>query len=124
LEEVMGSALSQEQKRWLWKQLGIVLKSHIYTVFNYKQFCGIAAMTERLLCKEFSTSGSKSSSSESKSEIEVADFDRILSKIENIQMNQNLRDLLVKVKESGMTKMNASKSGHILTRRRSKFEFI
>ena len=36
-----------------------------------------------------------------KSEIEVADFDRLLSKLEAVEVAQPLRDLLVRIKESG-----------------------
>ena len=36
--------------------IGIVLKAHIVTNFTYKQFCGVSAMVERLMCQEFSTS--------------------------------------------------------------------
>ena len=93
------------------------------TNFTYKQFCGVAAMVERLLCHEFSTSKSTASSSEAKSEIEVADFDRLLSKIENLSMRNSLRELLLKIKDSGVTKGQKS-GGHILTRRKSKFHFI
>ena len=82
-------------------------------------------MVERLLCHEFSTSKSKASTAEAKSEIEVADFDRLLSKIENLPMRGKLKELLIKIKDSGFTKMDQAKSGgHILTRRRSKFTFI
>ena len=83
-------------------------------------------MVERLMCHEFSTSKSEASSAEAKSEIEVADFDRLLSKIENLNMRSSLKDLLIKIKDSGLTKMEQNKSngGHILTRRRSKFQFI
>lgn len=126
LEEVLGSTLTTEQKAQIWNLLGIVLKSHIVTNFTYQQFCGVAAMVERLLCHEFATSKSQASSAEAKSEIEVADFDRLLSKIENLPMSDSLRDLLVKIKDSGVTKMqelNAA-GGHILTRKRSKFTFI
>ena len=44
--------------------MGIVLKAHIITNFTYKQFCGVAAMVERLMCHEFATSKSAASSSE------------------------------------------------------------
>ena len=81
-------------------------------------------MVERLLCQEFATSKSKASSCEAKSEIEVADFDRLFSKLENLPMKGSMKNLLVKIKESGMTRMDQSKGSHILTRRRSKFTFI
>ena len=69
---------------------------------------------------------SEASSAEAKSEIEVADFDRLLSKIENLKMHTSLKELLVKIKDSGMTKTEQSNKGggHILTRKRSKFQFI
>lgn len=126
LEEVLGSSMNAGQRLQVWNQLGITIKAHINTVFNYKQFCGIAAMTERLFCQQFSTAGSLAS--ESKSEIEVADFDRLHSKIENLNLSPALRELLLKIKDSGITKFeqgsNNSGNGHILTRKRSKFEFI
>ena len=126
LEEVLGSTLTDVQKKKIWDQLGIVIKGHINTVFTYKQFCGIAAMTERLFCHEFATSKSEASNLEAKSEIEVADFDRLLSKIQDVQMNSKLRDLLMKIKDSGVTKSSllAASGGHILTRKRSTFSFI
>ena len=125
LEEVLGSTLTEVQKSKIWDQLGIIVKPHIITVFTYKQFCGVAAMTERLFCHEFATSKSTASNLEAKSEIEVADFDRLLSKIQDVQMNNKLRDLLLKIKDSGVTKasLNAG-GGHILTRKRSTFQFI
>ena len=83
-------------------------------------------MTERLFCHEFATSKSEASNLEAKSEIEVADFDRLLSKIQDVQMNSKLRDLLMKIKDSGVTKSSllAASGGHILTRKRSTFSFI
>ncbi len=36
LEEVMGGKLGEELQKRLWKMLGIVLKPHIATTFNYK----------------------------------------------------------------------------------------
>ena len=68
-------------------------------------------MIERLFCEKFSTAQSESTNSESKSEIEVADFDRLLSKIENIRMDNALRDLLVKIKNSGLTAIEKSEKG-------------
>ena len=56
LEEVLGSTLKPDQREKVWGLLGIVLKAHILTNFTYKQFCGVAAMVERLMCHEFSTS--------------------------------------------------------------------
>ena len=126
LEEVLGSNLTEVQKKKIWDQLGITPKDQIYCVFAYEQFCGIAAMTERLFCHEFATSKSEASNLEAKSEIEVADFDRLLSKIQDVQMNSKLRDLLMKIKDSGVTKSSllAASGGHILTRKRSTFSFI
>ena len=98
--------------------------------FDYKQFCGMAAMAERLYCADFSRTGKqKYSQQESKvrkvskimisislqklrhfvlhktlfihdlqSEIEVADFDRLLAKIEHVPIeHQEMRTLLIKV---------------------------
>ena len=42
---------------------------------------------------------------EHKSEIEVADFDRLLSKLELIQVNPATKDLLIRIKESGQPKV-------------------
>ena len=56
LEEVLGSKLKPDQREKVWGLLGIVLKAHIVTNFTYKQFCGVSAMVERLMCQEFSTS--------------------------------------------------------------------
>ena len=87
LEEVMGSPFSDKQKEKFWNQMGIVLKAHVsflflihflfkmqntifhqyllnrfdllqvLNVFDYKQFCGMAAMAERLYCADFSRTG-------------------------------------------------------------------
>ena len=110
LEDVLGEPLGEELKSEMWGQLGVSLKSHMMN-FNYKQFCGVSAMIERLFCEKFSTAQSESTNSESKSEIEVADFDRLLSKIENIRMDNALRDLLVKIKNSGLTAIEKSEKG-------------
>ena len=110
LEGVLGESLSDELKSEMWRQLGVPLKSQMMK-FNYKQFCGVSAMIERLFCEKFSTAQSESTNSESKSEIEVADFDRLLSKIENIRMDNALRDLLVKIKKSGLTAIEKSEKG-------------
>ena len=40
LEEVLGGRLTGEQQSRLWDYLGIVLKPHIVTAFNYKQVRG------------------------------------------------------------------------------------
>lgn len=37
-----------------------------------------------------------------KSEIEVADFDRLLSKIEFLDLSQPMREMLIRIKDSGM----------------------
>ena len=37
LDEVVGGRLTGEQQSRLWDYLGIVLKPHIVTAFNYKQ---------------------------------------------------------------------------------------
>ena len=37
LDEVLGGRLTKEQQSRLWDYLGIVLKPHIVTAFNYKQ---------------------------------------------------------------------------------------
>lgn len=125
MEDVLGEPLSEEFRDEIWKHLGIVLKAHILTNFNYKQFCGVAAMVERLMCKKFATAKSDSTNAESKSEIEVADFDRLLTKIENLRMNESLRTLLIEIKNSGIVPQDTSDRGsHIMTRRRAKFEFI
>ena len=124
----MGAKFTEELKEKLWSTLGIVLKAHIAVVFNYKQFCGTAAMCERLYCKEFANKQTTDNQpQESKSEIEVADFDRLLTKLEQIQVRQpSMRKLLVELKESGMAKgqVGSGRSGQILTRRRSRFEFL
>jgi hypothetical protein len=47
---------------------------------------------------------------EHKSEIEVADFDRLLSKLELVPVQQATRELLVKLKNSGQPKVSVSKT--------------
>jgi hypothetical protein len=37
LDEVLGGHLTQEHQQQLWAYLGIVLKPHIVTAFNYRQ---------------------------------------------------------------------------------------
>ena len=48
------------------------------------QFSGIAAFTERIYCWEFCR-GDKAGPSAPKSEIETADFDKLLSKLERVR---------------------------------------
>ena len=38
LEEVMGSSFSDKQKETFWKQMGIVLKSHVRFQFNWQDW--------------------------------------------------------------------------------------
>lgn len=111
LGEVMGGPLTKDQQSRLWKYLDIVLKPHIPTSFNYKTFSGIAALVERIFCQEFISRGSSDSGSSGlipippKSEIEVADFDRLHSKLSDVRMKcWALKDLLVLIKESGVQK--------------------
>ncbi|CAB4056469.1 unnamed protein product [Lepeophtheirus salmonis] len=80
LNEVFGGILGEELQSHLWTTLGVTIKPHLVSTFNFKQFSGIAALAERMFSSEFSTSNSPLP--EPKSEIEIADFDRLLSKLE------------------------------------------
>lgn len=98
LDEVMGGKLSPSQQDRIWESLGIVLKPHVVTAFEYNEFAGIAAFVERMLGPEFS-----SMSDSSKSEIEIADFDRLLSKLEPLRMRSpSLKTLLITIRNSGL----------------------
>ncbi len=102
----MGGPMSEEQQKRLWTLLGIVLKGHIVTSFTYKQFAGIAALVERVFASEFEVVvGGKSLGAAAvsrRSEIEIADFDRLASKMEGVRMSSNeLKDVLELIKESG-----------------------
>ena len=51
----MGGKLEKERHQAeLWKHLGIVLKPHVATAFNFREFSGIAAFTERIFQGDFS----------------------------------------------------------------------
>ena len=55
LEEVMGGPLDKEKHQdALWRHLGVVLKPHVATAFNFKEFSGIAAFVERIFFRDFS----------------------------------------------------------------------
>lgn len=114
LEEVMGGGLSKDQQKRLWRYLGIILKSHIVTSFTYRQFSGIAAFVERIFAPEFTPPptdvvGSNNNAASVvagkgfKSEIEVADFDRLLSKLDRVKGMKSvaLREMLILIKASG-----------------------
>jgi len=126
LELVMGSTINSDLQDQLWETLGIVLKAHVAIIVNYKEFAGIAAMFERLYCQEF-ISKKCDQPHQSKSEIEVADFDRLFTKLETIKVEQpSMKKLLVRLKESGNIPAGTArvKGGQILSRRKSQFEFL
>ena len=105
LGEVMGGPLSTEQQKRLWNFLGIVLKAHIVTSFNFKEFSGIAAFVERVFACEFDVSAAaanRAADYNRRSEIEIADFDRLASKVGTVQIaSKELKEILDLIKESG-----------------------
>lgn len=100
LEEVLGGSLNKEQQTRIWSALGIVLKPPFFVSFNYKQFAGIASFVERILCHEFTADSAQLSTA--KAEIEKADFDRLLCKLEGIKIkHEAMKAMLLAIKESG-----------------------
>ena len=94
----MGGEVSPELAARIWASVGVEIAPHIENKFNYGQvkmlmmvmvmlmcwqFSGIAAFTERIYCWEFCR-GDKAGPSAPKSEIETADFDKLLSKLERV----------------------------------------
>ena len=95
----MGGEVSPELAARIWASVGVEIAPHIENKFNYGQvkmlmmvtmmmmcwqFSGIAAFTERIYCWEFCR-GDKAGPSAPKSEIETADFDKLLSKLERVR---------------------------------------
>ena len=105
LGEVMGGSVEPALAQELWGALGVQIADHIENKFSYRQFAGIAAVAERLYYGHFCR-GDKGgptarkvgldagqeggvSSSYFQSEIETADFDKLLSKLEQVQVSCN-----------------------------------
>ena len=82
-------------------------------------------MFERLYCQDF-ISKKSDQPLESKSEIEVADFDRLFTKLESINISQpSMKELLTRLKDSGCIPVGSrGKGAQILSRRRSQFQFL
>ena len=53
LGEVMGGDVGPELVGKIWSSIGVTIAPHIENKFNYKQFSGIAAYTERIFCWDF-----------------------------------------------------------------------
>ena len=51
--EVMGGHVSTDLSTRIWSSVGVEIAPHIENKFNYSQFSGIAAFTERIFCWEF-----------------------------------------------------------------------
>ena len=54
LGEVMGGSVTVDLASKIWASVGVEIAPHIENKFNYKQFAGIAAITERIFCWNFS----------------------------------------------------------------------
>jgi hypothetical protein len=54
LGEVMGGSVTADLATKIWASVGVEIAPHIENKFNYKQFAGIAAITERIFCWNFS----------------------------------------------------------------------
>ncbi|XP_040576743.1 uncharacterized protein [Lepeophtheirus salmonis] len=121
LNEVFGGILGEELQSHLWTTLGVTIKPHLVSTFNFKQFSGIAALAERMFSSEFSTSNSPLP--EPKSEIEIADFDRLLSKLEGVKLNTLMKELLLVIKESGHFLPDGAKSRDVYVQHRKKIDF-
>ena len=52
--EVMGGSVTADLASKIWASVGVEIAPHIENKFNYKQFAGIAAITERIFCWNFS----------------------------------------------------------------------
>ena len=53
LGEVMGGSVGGDLASKIWASVGVEIAPHIENKFNYKQFAGIAAITERIFCWNF-----------------------------------------------------------------------
>ncbi|XP_023345850.1 uncharacterized protein LOC111714868 [Eurytemora carolleeae] len=104
LGEVMGGCLSKDLISEIWSILGVKIAPHIENKFSYREFAGVAALVERVFCFRFLDSSSPGPILH-KSEIEKADFDRLISKLAQVSANQSLQDLLIAIKDSGNIKI-------------------
>ena len=123
LGEVMGGFVKPDLVSNIWSMLGVEIAPHIENKFNYSQFSGIAAFTERIFCWEFCT-GDSAGPATPKSEIETADFDKLLSKLERVKIPDVLRDLLVNLKESGLPKLTNVPPRRKFSKNQNIFDFL
>ena len=123
LGEVMGGLVKSDLVSKIWSIIGVEIAPHIENKFNYSQFSGIAAFTERIYCWEFCR-GDNAGPSTPKSEIETADFDKLLSKLERVKIPEVLRDLLVNLKESGHPKASNVPPRRKFSKNQNIFDFL
>eukprot|EP00090_Calanus_glacialis_P038992 TRINITY_DN67934_c0_g1_i1.p1 TRINITY_DN67934_c0_g1~~TRINITY_DN67934_c0_g1_i1.p1 ORF type:complete len:174 (-),score=60.79 TRINITY_DN67934_c0_g1_i1:32-553(-) len=123
LGEVMGGSVTADLATKIWASVGVEIAPHIENKFNYKQFAGIAAITERIFCWNFSK-GEKAGPTAPKSEIETADFDKLLCKLEQVTMPEVLRDLLVNLKESGQPRPGSGQPRRKFSKNQNIFDFL
>merc|ERR1711879_689280 len=119
----MGGVVGPELVGKIWSSIGVTIAPHIENKFNYKQFSGIAAYTERIFCWDFCR-GANAGPATPKSEIETADFDKLLSKLERTKIPEVLKDLLINLKESGIPKPNAVKPRRKFSKTQNIFDFL
>ena len=55
----MGGQVTSELETKIWASVGVEIAPHIENKFNYSQFSGIAAFTERIYCWDFCKGGEK-----------------------------------------------------------------
>ena len=56
LGEVMGGVVSPRLTSTIWQTVGVEIAPHIENKFNYREFAGLAAFTERIYCWEYTRS--------------------------------------------------------------------
>ena len=49
----MGGQVTTDLAQKIWESIGVEIAPHIENKFNYKQFAGVAAFTERIFCWNF-----------------------------------------------------------------------
>ena len=87
------------------------------------QFSGLAAFCERIYCWQF-CKGDKAGPVSPKSEIEKADFDKLLVKLERVTIPEVLKEMLLSLKESGYPKPGCLKPRRKFSKNQNIFDFL
>ena len=139
LSEVMGGPISAELTGIIWASLGVEIAPHIENKFNFSQFSGIAAFCERIYCWQFCKGDNAGPSSPKvtsvicfisivkflfQSEIEKADFDKLLAKLDRTNIPEVLKAMLLSLKDSGQPKPGCIKPRRKFSKNQNIFDFL